>query len=137
MKFKNLLAAMVVCAVALVAAGCGAVGAVPAGGSTAPAPPAPPLTPPATPAAPAATSTTVMSAEERGDGQEKLSQRQRIAKAKPSVVRLQGKSGGYGYGVRFPLNDLAPGTYVIRVQGRNLATAPEAPLARDVLIRVR
>jgi S1-C subfamily serine protease len=64
MKFKNLLAAMVVGAVALTTAGC--AGAASGTGST--------------------------------EGQEKLSQPQRIAKAKPSVVHLQGKSGG-GSGV--------------------------------------
>lgn len=54
-----------------------------------------------------------------------------------SSTDLQGKSGGYGYGVRFSLNEFAPGTYVIRVQGRNLAAAADPPLGRDVLIRVR
>jgi S1-C subfamily serine protease len=61
MRFKNLLAAMVVGAVALTTVGCAG-----ASGGT--------------------------------GGQEKLSQPERIAKAKPSVVRLQGKSGG-GSGV--------------------------------------
>ena len=46
---------------------------------------------------------------------------------------LQGKSGGYGYGVRIPLTEFSPGTYVIRVEGR----ASTGSAARDVLIRVR
>ena len=54
-----------------------------------------------------------------------------------SSTDLQGKTGGYGYGVRFALNEFAPGTYVIRVQGRNLAAGADAPIGRDVLIRIR
>ncbi|MBI4886500.1 MAG: VWA domain-containing protein [Acidobacteria bacterium] len=51
---------------------------------------------------------------------------------------LQGKSGGYGYAVRFPLTDFAPGAYVIRVEGRSRAAGADIPAAgRDVLIRVR
>ena len=34
-----------------------------------------------------------------------------------SSTDLQGKSGGYGYAVRFPLTEFAPGLHVIRVQG--------------------
>jgi VWFA-related protein len=49
---------------------------------------------------------------------------------------LQGKAGGYGYGVRIPLNEFAPGTYVIRVEGRSRAGG-ELTAGRDVLIRVR
>jgi len=47
---------------------------------------------------------------------------------------LQGKSGGYGYSVRIPLMEFAPGTYVIRVEGRSIN---DASAAREVLIRVR
>jgi VWFA-related protein len=54
-----------------------------------------------------------------------------------SSTDLQGKSGGYGYSVRFPLNEFAPGLYVIRVQGRTLAGGADAPIGRDVLIRIR
>jgi VWFA-related protein len=54
-----------------------------------------------------------------------------------SSTDLQGKSGGYGYAVRFPLTEFAPGLYVIRVQGRTLAGGADAPVARDVLIRIR
>jgi VWFA-related protein len=54
-----------------------------------------------------------------------------------SSTDLQGKSGGYGYSVRFPLTEFAPGLHVIRVQGRTLAGGADAPIARDVLIRIR
>ncbi|MGH9255886.1 MAG: VWA domain-containing protein [Vicinamibacterales bacterium] len=54
-----------------------------------------------------------------------------------SSTDLQGKSGGYGYAVRFPLTEFAPGTYVIRVEGRTRAGGADAPVGRDVLIRVR
>ena len=48
---------------------------------------------------------------------------------------LQGKTGGYGYGVRIPLADFAPGAYVIRLEAR--APGINATTGRDVLIRVR
>lgn len=51
-----------------------------------------------------------------------------------SSADLQGKSGGYGYSVRIPLTEFAPGTYVIRMEGRSLNNATAA---REVLIRVR
>ena len=51
-----------------------------------------------------------------------------------SSADLQGKSGGYGYGLRIPLTEFTPGTYVIRVEGRSINNATAA---RDVLIRVR
>lgn len=51
-----------------------------------------------------------------------------------SSADLQGKAGGYGYGVRIPLTEFAPGTYVIRLEGRSLNNATAA---REVLIRVR
>jgi VWFA-related protein len=54
-----------------------------------------------------------------------------------SSTDLQGKSGGYGYAVRFPLTEFAPGTYVIRLEGRSRAGGAEMPVGRDVLIRVR
>jgi hypothetical protein len=47
---------------------------------------------------------------------------------------LQGKAGGYGYGVRIPLTEFAPGLYVIRVEGRSINNASAA---REMLIRVR
>lgn len=54
-----------------------------------------------------------------------------------SSTDLQGASGGYGYGLQIPLGDIAPGTYVIRVEGRSRANNADAPIGRDVLIRIR
>ncbi len=51
-----------------------------------------------------------------------------------SSADLQGKTGGYGYGVRIPLMEFAPGAYVIRIEGRSINNAAAA---RDVLIRIR
>ena len=49
---------------------------------------------------------------------------------------LQGRAGGHGYRVNIPLTGLAPGAYVIRVEGKSRANA-EAAAAKDVLIRIR
>jgi hypothetical protein len=54
-----------------------------------------------------------------------------------SSTDLQGRNGGYGYAVRFPLTEFTPGTYVIRVEGRSRVSADSAPVGRDVLIRIR
>ena len=54
-----------------------------------------------------------------------------------SSTDLQGASGGYGYGLQIPLGDIAPGTYVMRVEGRSRADAAKAAIGRDVLIRIR
>jgi len=51
-----------------------------------------------------------------------------------SSTDLQGKAGGYGYTTRIPLNEFAPGMYVIRVEGRSINNASAA---RELLIRVR
>jgi VWFA-related protein len=53
-----------------------------------------------------------------------------------SSTDLQGASGGHGYQIRIPLKGLAPGTYVIRVEGRS-RVGTDAVAGRDVLIRVR
>ncbi|MBI3046914.1 MAG: VWA domain-containing protein [Acidobacteria bacterium] len=52
-----------------------------------------------------------------------------------SSTDLQGKTGGYGYSVRIPLTEFAPGTYVIRMEGRS--SIANATVGRDVLIKVR
>lgn len=52
-----------------------------------------------------------------------------------SSTDLQGGSGGYGYSARIPLADVAPGTYVIRVEGRS--SIANTTVGRDVLIRVK
>jgi len=54
-----------------------------------------------------------------------------------SSTDLQGASGGYGYGLQIPLGEIAPGTYVLRVEGRSRADNANTPLGRDVLIRIR
>jgi len=52
-----------------------------------------------------------------------------------SSADLQGGTGGYGYSVRIPLADFAPGVYVVRLEGR--APGINAATGRDLLIRVR
>jgi hypothetical protein len=48
---------------------------------------------------------------------------------------LAGGPGGYGFSARVPLKDVAPGLYVLRVQGKSRAgDQPEA--ARETVIRV-
>ena len=49
---------------------------------------------------------------------------------------LQGRSGGHGYRVNIPLTGLAPGAYVIRVEGKSRVKT-DAAAGKDVLIRVR
>lgn len=53
-----------------------------------------------------------------------------------SSTDLQGTSGGHGYRVQIPLAGLAPGTYVIHVEGRSRAGA-DTGIGRDLQIRVR
>ena len=52
-----------------------------------------------------------------------------------SSTELQGKSGGYGFRATLPLN-VAPGRYVIHVEGRSSA-GDRPTVSRDILIRVR
>jgi len=54
-----------------------------------------------------------------------------------SSTDLQGASGGYGYGLQIPLGEIAPGTYVLRVEGRSRANNAGAAIGRDVLVRIR
>jgi hypothetical protein len=54
-----------------------------------------------------------------------------------SSTDLQGASGGYGYSLQLPLKDVAPGTYVIHVEGRSRAGGAAPGVGRDVLVRVR
>jgi hypothetical protein len=49
---------------------------------------------------------------------------------------LQGKKGGYGYTLNIPLTQLAPGRYVLRVEGRTLL-ANGGTAARELEFRVR
>jgi VWFA-related protein len=49
---------------------------------------------------------------------------------------LQGATGGFGYGIQIPLADIAPGTYLLRVEGRSRADSGQIT-GREVLIRVK
>ncbi len=53
-----------------------------------------------------------------------------------SSTELQATSGGYGFNARLPLTDVAPGLYVIHVEGKSRAGNDPA-VSRDVQIRVR
>jgi VWFA-related protein len=53
-----------------------------------------------------------------------------------SSADLQGTTGGYGYGLQIPLADIAPGTYLLRVEGRSRAASGQIT-GREVLIRIR
>jgi hypothetical protein len=49
---------------------------------------------------------------------------------------LQGKKGGYGYTREFPLGQLPPGRYVLRVSARALLTNGGST-TREVEFRIR
>jgi VWFA-related protein len=53
-----------------------------------------------------------------------------------SSEELEGKRGGYGYGARVPLKDLAPGLYVLKVEARTRLGNVE-PVGRQVQFRIR
>ena len=53
-----------------------------------------------------------------------------------SSTELQGGRGGYGYSPQIPLKDLAPGNYVIHVEGKT-RTSNDAGIGRDIQIKVR
>jgi VWFA-related protein len=53
-----------------------------------------------------------------------------------SSTELQGKSGGYGFGARLPLEDVAPGLYVLHVEGQS-RTKDVSTVSRDIQIRVK
>jgi VWFA-related protein len=53
-----------------------------------------------------------------------------------SSTELQGKRGGYGFNAQLPLNDVAPGLYVIHVEAR-ANTGNRPAVSRDIQIRVR
>jgi hypothetical protein len=53
-----------------------------------------------------------------------------------SSTELQGGRGGYGYAMRIPLKDFAPGVYVIHVEAKSRAES-ERGVGRDVQIRIR
>ena len=49
---------------------------------------------------------------------------------------LQGGRGGYGFSAQFPMKDLAPGLYVVRVEAKP-STSADTVVSRDVQFRVR
>ena len=53
-----------------------------------------------------------------------------------SSTELQGKSGGYGFQARLPLDSVESGLYVIHVEGRSRASQ-DTVVSRDIQIRVR
>jgi len=53
-----------------------------------------------------------------------------------SSTELQGKSGGYGFQPRLPLDSVESGLYVVHVEGRS-RTSQDAVVSRDIQIRVR
>ena len=53
-----------------------------------------------------------------------------------SSTELQGQRGGYGFSAQLPLNDVAPGVYVIHVEARvNAGNRPT--VGKDIQIRIR
>ena len=53
-----------------------------------------------------------------------------------SSSELQGKRGGYGFAAQLPLNDVAPGIYVLHVEARvNAGNRPT--VSKDIQIRVQ
>ena len=53
-----------------------------------------------------------------------------------SSSELQGGSGGYGFSARMPLEDVAPGLYVLHVEGQS-RTKDVSTTSRDIQIRVK
>jgi VWFA-related protein len=53
-----------------------------------------------------------------------------------SSTELQGSAGGFGFSARLPLDDVAPGLYVLHVEGRSRA-GDQPSASRDIQIRVR
>jgi VWFA-related protein len=51
-------------------------------------------------------------------------------------TELQGKSGGYGFSARVPLDAVEPGLYVLHVEGRSRA-AQDLVASRDIQIKVK
>jgi VWFA-related protein len=53
-----------------------------------------------------------------------------------SSTELQGKSGGYGFSARLPLDDVAPGIYVLHVEGQS-RTKDVQTVSRDIQLTVK
>jgi hypothetical protein len=52
------------------------------------------------------------------------------------TAEFKGKSGSFDHATRFPLQEFAPGRYVLKVEARALISGG-APVAREVEFRVR
>jgi hypothetical protein len=78
-----------------------------------------------------ATHTIELTAELRAEGGRASG---RVSEQRSST-ELQGKSGGYGFTPSLSL-DVAPGRYVIHVEGRS-SVGDRPSVSRDILIRVR
>ena len=80
----------------------------------------------------AAPHTVGLTAELRADGGTTV----RAVSDERSSSELQGKRGGYGFSAQLPLNDVAPGIYVVHVEARvNAGNRPT--VAKDIQIRIR
>lgn len=60
----------------------------------------------------------------------------RTSNEQRSSSELQGSAGGYGFTSRIPLNDVAPGLYVIHLEAQS-HIGDEPKVSRDILVRVR
>lgn len=76
--------------------------------------------------------TVTFAAELRAEGGTAV----RAVSEERSSTELQGKRGGYGFNAQLPLNDVAPGIYVIHVEAR-ANTGDRPTVSRDIQIRVR
>jgi VWFA-related protein len=80
----------------------------------------------------AAPHTVALSAQLRAEGGTVV----RNVSDERSSSELQGTRGGYGFSAQIPLNDVAPGLYVIHVEARvNAGNRPT--VSRDIQIRIR
>jgi hypothetical protein len=80
----------------------------------------------------AAAHTVTLTAELRADGGTVV----RKVSEDRSSSELRGQRGGYGFSAQLPLNDVAPGLYVLHVEARaNIANRPV--VSKDVQIQVR
>jgi hypothetical protein len=76
--------------------------------------------------------TVEFSAELRAEGGTVV----RRAVEERSSTELQGQRGGYGFSTQLPLENAAPGLYVIRVEARS-NTGDRPTVSRDIQIRIR
>jgi hypothetical protein len=80
----------------------------------------------------AAAHTVALSAQLRAEGGTVV----RSVSDERSSSELRGRRGGYGFSAQLPLNDVAPGLYVLHVEARvNAGNRPT--VSKDVQIRIR